>query len=543
MKLWRVTGVVVAYAAATLVMTQALINLRALGTTSFAGDARLIIWTLAWDNHAVLDRLPLFDANMFFPVASSLNYTEHHFGISLFTLPIYALTHNPTLAYNIVWLLTWIANGLAMHALAFRYTRRHVPAMAAGLIFAFSYYNMLQSHGHLQMIWTWPIPLSLLLLERWFDRPTWKRAAAWGAVVLLEVLSAWYLAVMIVIANTIVGGWRAWDRRSTWSRRSWLTLVAAAGAIALGTAPFAAHYLGLPHSTLDDARKFAADWASYLVPPEQTALGAWWLEHIGRQPKTIFGESALFLGWIALAAGIGGVLMARRADRWHALGPFVALGVAGTVLSFGPDGVTGWRIPGFFDLVWHLPLVSGMRAVARFGLLAVVGLSIAAAIGVEALVRLRPRLAPWVLIVAAPLMLGEWFVVRFPTGPPRTLVTPAIYSHPLVARARAIVSVPSFHPDQWWRIPDYLVYSTTHWRPIVNGYGRTDPDEYFHVISHVNAFPGPNNAKTMRELGVELIVLHAADYPNADEIVREARAVPDYEFVAQIGTDYLIRVK
>src|SRR5262249_12932082 len=46
------------YLLAARVMLAPICNFSALTTASFGGDARLIIWTLAWDNHALLDREP-----------------------------------------------------------------------------------------------------------------------------------------------------------------------------------------------------------------------------------------------------------------------------------------------------------------------------------------------------------------------------------------------------------------------------------------------------------------------------------------------------
>jgi hypothetical protein len=60
----------------------------------------------------------------------------------------------------------------------------------------------------------------------------------------------------------------------------------------------------------------------------------------------------------------------------------------------------------------------------------------------------------------------------------------------------------------------------------------------------MKAFPGPNNARTMRELGVEYVVVRSASYPDrAAEILDVALASPEYELVAHVETDYLFRVK
>jgi hypothetical protein len=48
----------------------------------------------------------------------------------------------------------------------------------------------------------------------------------------------------------------------------------------------------------------------------------------------------------------------------------------------------------------------------------------------------------------------------------------------------------------------------------------------------------------MRRLGIEYLILHGDRYgPGAAEVVREATQMPDYALVAQVGSDYLFRVK
>ena len=59
----------------------------------------------------------------------------------------------------------------------------------------------------------------------------------------------------------------------------------------------------------------------------------------------------------------------------------------------------------------------------------------------------------------------------------------------------------------------------------------------------MTAFPGPNNANTMRSLGVDFLVFHAARQPaEAEAIIQEAVRIGEYELVARVGTDYLFKV-
>jgi hypothetical protein len=536
--------IVAVYIAATVVMTLPYINWHALSSAVYPGDARLMVWTLAWDDHAWLHHLPVLRANIYFPDPAALTYTDPMFGIALFTLPIYVVTGNPVLAYNLIFLATFVLNGLAMHLLAFRATGSHAGALVGGLTYAFSFYMMLHAHGHLSLIWAWLLPLSLVLSERWLARPTLPRALLFGLAVLVQILSSWYLAIMslVALASALLCQLLA-TARDQWIRRAWQALVV--GAIAIVVIwPLAAPYRhSLPAPSAEEVRGFSADWVSYFVPPQNTLVGQWWLRHVDQRPRWIWGELTMFLGWLASGLAVVGVMVTVVRRQWRVLAPFGLLLVAGLVLSFGP-ATARHGAPTAFDLLSRLPGVSAFRVPARFGLLVLLGTSMFAAVSVAELHR---RIGPRVYVALAllvPAMLGEWFVVQFPNGKPQPAIAPAIYRHPAVQQARAIVSLPDyFGAEQWFNGADYLLYSTTHWKPIANGYGRAAPPDYRHEASHLRAFPGPNNARSLRELGVDVIVLHGDRIgPGAADAVKVATSSGDYELVAQDGQDYLLRV-
>ena len=245
----RSAAIVIAYAALTAVMTWPFVNYGHFADSSYGGDARLIIWTTAWANHAVLNGLPLFDANMFFPAPQSLRYNEHVLAVSLATLPWAAAGASPVLAYNATWWLAFFLNGVATFAWLRRFAIDTVPAFAGSLVFACWSYVMLHAHGHLHLIWLWPLPLSALLLERWFVAPAAWRATVWLAAVLMGLLTSWYVAVMMALVNGIVlamliGATPATADAGVWRRR--VAHLAAATVIAAAVVyPLARPYVGL----------------------------------------------------------------------------------------------------------------------------------------------------------------------------------------------------------------------------------------------------------------------------------------------------------
>jgi hypothetical protein len=551
--------VLAAYLVVTAVMTWPFVNYAAFSVSSYGGDARLIIWTTAWANHAVLNGLPLFDANIFFPAADSLRYNEHLLGVSLATLPWAVLGASPVLAYNATWLLAFVLNGVSTFACLRQLVESRVAAFAGSLAFVYTSYVWLHAHGHLHLIWIWPLPLSALLLERWFVGPTVGRLAAWLAVFLMGVLTSWYYAVMIGLVNLIVGGvlavgaicWApAEGGRGPWPKRT-LHLAAAAVVALVCVWSLARHYVGMA-ARPEEAAAYSVTPAMYVVPPENTMVGRWWERHIDGRPGSIYGETTVFAGWTAVAlglVGVGAMLVGRTPGSsvpstrpGQGAWAFPLLALAGLLLSLGPS--PPWLSPALAPFSWltAVPGMSGMRAPARFALVAMLGLSGLASLGAQALVDRWRRAGTLGVVVLVPLMLAEWFVVDFPAGKPEVHGIPEIYRTVELQTARALASLPEYRDQvDWFRGGDYLYYSTAHWRPIVNGFGRSEPPAQPSVVAAVRAFA--TEPAAVSALGIQYVVVHADRLAREDRgLVDAALANPSCRLVRRVGSDYLFEI-
>ena len=555
---WRVLAIAAIYAVACWIMLAPIFSFAHPATAHFGGDTRLIIWTLAWDNHALLDRVPsLFDANIFYPASNALAYSEHLYGISLFTLPVYALSRNPVLAYNVVWVLAFFLSAASAHLLAWRHTKDHLAALVAGLTFGFCFYRMHQGHGHLHMVWDFWIPLSLVAMERWFDAPTWRRLALFVAVVVLQALASWYQAVMILIADALLLLWLVLVERprpngaDARARLSRFTLQAAVGGVvALALVwPFARHYYVLAGEGPAAVAAGGADLAGYLVPPENTFAGQWLIAHGYEGPRWIWGEVTVYLGWITMAlASLGAIIALRgRDDGPRRLRFFAILGVVAIALAAGPlkSEVTanawGWSP---FGVLMRLPGVNLFRVPARFTELLTLALSMLAAAGCAALHARFGRIGRVVTAVAIPLALCEFYVVNFPGGPPVPFPVPAIYKVVATLPPGAVVSLPDLADTPiWFDEADYQYFSTVHWRPIANGYSRAEPPGFRALMARLKTFPSPTAAAAMRATPIAYVVLHAGRIREGGrELASQALASPAFRLVARSADDYLFEV-
>jgi hypothetical protein len=545
----RFAAIVAAYLIACWIMLVPIFSFAELGTASYQGDARAFIWVLAWDNHAVLDDVPsLFNANKLYPLSNALAYGEHLFGISLFTLPVYAATRNPVLAYNIVWILAYLFTAVAVHLLGWRYTRDHLAAMTASMAFTFCFFRMHHGHGHLNLIWSFWIPLSFVTMESWVSRPTWARLAAFVAVVVLQALASWYQAVLIAVADATLFAWLlAVDRQSM--RPSRLALQASVGTFVVLALvwPFARHYFILHSGGPAVAAAASADLVGWFVPPENTWMGQWLIAHDIKGPREIWGELTVYLGWMTLGlASVGSVVAVRSHDPLVRRNRFfIVLGIVAAALAVGPSsrevasGQFGWTP---FGMLAQVPGLSLFRVPARYTQLLNLALALLAATACAAAHRRFGRAGRVVTVVMTVLLLSEFYVVKFPGGPPRPYAVPVVYKYIATLPPGAVLSLPHYaRTPLWFQEADYQYFSTAHWYPTVNGDSREWPARFVTLTERLKTFPGAAAASAMREVGVKYVVLHAGE-SGAAALLAPAQVSSDFLLLARFEHDYLFQV-
>jgi hypothetical protein len=68
---------------------------------------------------------------------------------------------------------------------------------------------------------------------------------------------------------------------------------------------------------------------------------------------------------------------------------------------------------------------------------------------------------------------------------------------------------PAFHESI------YMVYSTLHWKPLVNGYAGIEPRRYVLLRELARSFPSPESLAALRAAGTRYVVVHRKGYgPN-----------------------------
>ncbi|MEW6271793.1 MAG: hypothetical protein AB1689_21125, partial [Thermodesulfobacteriota bacterium] len=328
-------------------------------------DLDLLIWILAWTSHALVEQpLALFQANIFHPARDTLAGSEHLIGLAPIAAPVFAVTGNAVLAYNVtVLVVVWLA-ATCTFALARAWSGSAAAAFVAGAAFAFA--------PHVQGTWirlhvsaVALFPLVLLLAWRAARVPRAATLAALLAVTALQLLAGMYVsyelaALLVAFSPVLVVEARRWGRSPA-------PVLLALAASFLVLVPIGIPYLRLRASgELPSFEQALELVARNSVAPQQVLL---WL-----------GEN---LTWPVVALALVGLAWPAHERLVERLG-LLSIALVGIVLSAGRSVsiIPGTSLPSPYEIAMRLvPGFASMRAPSRFLVLPLLALSVLAALG------------------------------------------------------------------------------------------------------------------------------------------------------------------
>jgi hypothetical protein len=383
------------------------------------GDPLLVTWILWWSTHAVPLTDAWWNAPAFYPSPGVLAFSENLLGLAPITAPIIAATNTPLLGYNAAFVLSYVLSGLGAYLLAFVLTRRHDASFVAGVAFAFAPYRLSHTH-HLQLLSSYWMPVAIAALHLFLARPKWRWAALFAVSWVLQALACGYYLFFLTILVLL---WLAWFAPRRLRPRDAMRLAVAWGAAGVAIAPVLLGYRAIhasygfrrsPVEVLNYSADIAGLWSA---APDSLA---WRWLHAG-----VSSESEQFPGLTALILfGAGAVVLFRMrrffrlkaeatgstAETMRYLGFYALTAVLMWMLSLGPRPTLHARrlgIYGPYALLMNLPGFNGMRVPARLWMVAVLCLSVVAAIVIARIEsrRLR-RLA--VFAAVGGLLLDGW---------------------------------------------------------------------------------------------------------------------------------------
>jgi hypothetical protein len=483
------------------------------------GDGRFSIWNVAWVAHAITtDPRNLYNANIFFPHDNTLAFSEANIVAGVIAIPAWLVTQHPLAASNWTILCSFVLSFLAMYALGRRLTGS--PAGAAFAAVHFAYAPFVLAHvPHVQLLMTFGLPLILMALDAFVQAPTASRALRLGGVMALQGLACGYYGIF---GGLMAGFGVLWFGLATTRWRQWQywALALGAGFVAMMLiAPFYLPYIGIQEEgfqrTIDDARTYSAGWRSYLVSP------LWihrWMVNWVRQ--TGMWSDVLFPGFLPIGFAVFGLAAAFSGRSWSCMrggratvGFYVSLAALSIWASLGPDG-------GLYTVLHRtMPFFSMMRAPARFGVLVVMALAIVGAVGFRTLLqsctgrryRILAVLVLFLSVVGS--SVGGLWLAELPTIPVAYQRLTNVPPGP-VAEFPFWVSGSNRH-----RHTEYMLWSTFHWQPLINGYSDHIPPEMFADMQRLATFPSGDAWRVLDDRRARYVVIH---WRLMDEVAQQA---------------------
>ena len=439
-------------------------------------DGRLNAWILAWDVHALGSRpSEVFQAPIFHPLPDALAFSENLLLPAILTAPAQLLS-GPALAFNMAFTLGLVFSGIGVMLLVRRVTGDGLAAFVGGAIFAFGIHRSVNV-AHLHAQFTPFLPLALLALDRFFERPSVIRGALVGLCIAFQGLSSVYLgaitASLVAVALAVAALAGRLDGRA-------LRGLAAGALLATALlAPLVRPYLRM---RAHQGEEFTlATVSSYATTPESyLASASPFYESQARRhldPERI--HDPLFPGLIPLLLGLGGLAVAPRRYR--------VIAIAGTavavLISLGP-ATAFYRV-----LHENIVLFRGIRALSRFAIVPVLALSVLSGIALAGRGSWR--------LVALLLALGEAYL------PPRLvpLEPPSALAELVAVRGGVAAFLPLGEHDT-----ETMLANARAFPRLVNGDSGFMPRPYARAMEALNAGLDDDALRLLRALGVRSVV-------------------------------------
>jgi hypothetical protein len=468
------------------------------------GDPLLTTWDTAWLGHQFKHNpTKIFQANIFRPAPDTLAYTDALIGLAPFSV----IGNGRTAAlvrHGIFWIGAYALALLGAYLLAREIGAGPAAACVAAAAFAYAPFRL--SHGgHLHVLYTGGIPLSLFLLVRGHRRlraglviagwiaAAWQLSLGWN----LGLPFVYFLFLLTAVAATVL--WRRGSLRSLGRPvlvASALGLVILAGTGWVLSRPYERVAKAEPHSrrTLGTVEYFAPPVKAFLAAPKEDRV--WgriskpYREHLRSDV-----EESIFPG-IAVVALAGGGLFYGAWPRWLRIS-LAGLAVGFSVLALGTHIQGPGRFYPYRLLFNYAPGFQALRTPGRLMTFTALALGLLAACGVQVATNGRR----WAIVLLAAVVAAEGLGAPIPTAavPP----APAGIDD---SGTGLQMHLPLFVGQPTEAL--YMFWTTETFPPLVNGYSGIYTRRLATLTKFIDNFPDRTSVDAVRAYGIRTVVVH-----------------------------------
>jgi hypothetical protein len=486
-------------------------------------DGRWSIWVVSWVAHALTtDPRSIFHANIFYPHDNALAFSEGNFVAGAMAVPAWLLTHNPYAAHNFFFIAAFALSSITAYYLVRHLTGDRRAAALAGVMFAYCPFAFARQ-AHSQLLLIGFLPWAMLAFHRFMERVSVARALELGLVLWLTGLACAYYGIfaggMVGLGTILLGVTRGY-----WKQRRYWGMVALAAAVCIGlTLP-----LFLPYVQMRDVTGFerpldgsySANIGAWLI--SSAWAHRWWAPYVPR------ASEVLFPGIMAIVFGIWGAVVATRSlsirpGTWRLTSDVAWFYIISAVIafwtSFGPKA-------GLYTVLYDtIPVFSFLRAPSRAGIVVALCLVVLAAPALAALMRGRRAAAIFALLFGLAIADLYRAPLRMREAPP----VPDVYRALAQLPRGPVVAFPFWsEPSVYHGHAEYMLASTYHWQPLINGYSDHIPQDFRDHAPPLSGFPSRDGFAILETLGARYAVFHLNLMGADDRASTVARIENDY---------------
>jgi hypothetical protein len=347
------------------------------------------------------------------------------------------------------------------------------------------------------------IALALFGLDQIFTRARVRDAVTLGAGFALQGLTSIYLLVFTTWAMIFAGGSRFCTARRNQRARAAALAVLAAGMAAM----MLAFYLHAYYQVHVDQRfaRSAADNADLAGSYTDYLSSVSWVHYWWSRPFVDVSRSINFPGVTVLVLTALALFPGRTGPDARRI--MCAVGAAGCVaVALLP------RMPGYDRIHDLVPLFWAVRAQAHIGQVVLLFLALLAGFGAARLEGFWGARRRWPAVAATLVVLVNAEACRAPLPTRDFAGIPAVYDVLKSEPAAVVVELPIYNRRDWAGNAAYMLNSTRHWKPIVNGYSGFLPASYVRLQPALAGFPGHDALETMHRRGITHAVVHEAAF-------------------------------
>jgi hypothetical protein len=362
--------------------------------------------------------------------------------------------------------------------------------------------------AHIQLLMIGFLPWVMLAWHRFLDRTSIARAIELGIVMMLSGLACAYYGIFAGGMIAFASIWFAITRRR-WNDRHYVGGVAIAAVVCIGSiTPFFLPYLQMQESTGFErplTGQYSANIGAWLVSSAWSHR--WWA------PYLTAPSEVLFPGILAIVLGVWGARIALRSPQRDIAIYYIGLALFTFWLTFGPKA-------GLYTALYYtVPVFSFLRAPSRAGIVVTLCLVVLAAPAMVALLKRRHAN----LAAAALLLLATADVYRAPLRMREAPPLPNVYRTLASLPKGPVIELPYWATSiEYHRHAEYMLASTAHWQPLINGYSDHIPQDFRdHAPTLVN-FPSPESFAILQPMQARYAVFHLdlMAQPARDELIK-----------------------